>query len=495
MIQIKNIILVTITTFLFSINCSYTQRILTVGLGKVYNNPQDASRDALPGDTILIFPGNYPGGNFIENLRGTRNNRITLRGVDKNSVIFNGGSQSFHFVEAEFLTIQNFTVSGQTGNGMNIDDAGTYETPAKHILIENINFKDMNASGNNDMLKLSGLDSFEIRNCTFSNGSAGGSGIDMVGCHYGEIRNNKFINQGSNSIQAKGGTHSLSIYANSFQNGGQRSLNLGGSTGQAFFRPLNANYEAKDIIVHSNFFQGSDAPIAYVGSRNIVVTNNTFVNSTKWIFRILQESPDTSFYLSTANNTFSNNIIYSNNLSPTVNIGPYTSPNSFNIFNNLWYNSANSSWRGPTLPVVETGAIYGLNPLFLNLQTGNINLSSNSPAIGKGKGPVNYNDYYGRKFTNPPAIGASEYDPNTTTYQAYYDNVINIFPNPARSSLYIQSRIPIRSIQVYNLDGKLLHVKSNNFDRLDLTSFDSGIYCIKLIDEKNEQIQKVFIKI
>jgi len=58
-------------------------------------------------------------------------------------------------------------------------------------------------SGNNDLLKLSGLDYFEIRNCEFRNGAEGGSGIDMVSCHHGIIQGNHFENLGSNSIQCK----------------------------------------------------------------------------------------------------------------------------------------------------------------------------------------------------------------------------------------------------------------------------------------------------
>ncbi|MBK9982774.1 MAG: hypothetical protein IPP15_10180 [Saprospiraceae bacterium] len=66
---------------------------------------------------------------------------------------------------------------------------GTYATPAHHIKFENCTFRNIDATGNNDLLKLSGLDSFEIRHCVFLNGADGGSGMDMVGCHDGLIKN------------------------------------------------------------------------------------------------------------------------------------------------------------------------------------------------------------------------------------------------------------------------------------------------------------------
>ena len=105
-------------------------------------------------------------------------------------------------------------ISGQTGNGMNLDDGGSYESPSNHIRIKNCVFENINATGNNDLLKLSGIDSFWVSHCVFTNGAAGGSGIDMVGCHFGTIEDCSFSQLGSNSIQAKGGSADLMITRN-----------------------------------------------------------------------------------------------------------------------------------------------------------------------------------------------------------------------------------------------------------------------------------------
>ena len=71
-----------------------------------------------------------------------------------------------------------------------------------------------------------------------------------------------FGNQGSNSIQMKGGSSNLHIETNDFINGGQRALNLGGSTGAAF-RPANADYEAKDLLVTANILKGHILPLHF----------------------------------------------------------------------------------------------------------------------------------------------------------------------------------------------------------------------------------------
>ena len=325
---------------------------LDVRSGFPYATLGDAAFVALPGDTILVHEGTYSGGLFVGGLQGTTTDWIYILAAPGEEVIYSGGSNAWQFTDAAYLHIAGFIFQGQTGNGVNFDDGGSYETPAHHIVFDNCTFRDINASGNNDLLKLSGIDNFEIRNCVFLNGSAGGSGIDMVGCHDSSIHDNHFENQGSNSIQAKGGTSNIRIERNFFKNGGSRVLNLGGSTGLQFFRPLDAPYEAAELKVYSNVFIGSDAPIAFVGSINCEVVNNTLHLPTKWVLRILQETVDTSRFAPCGYNTFRNNIIYiDSRVSVECNIGPNTAPETFTFSNNFWFHSEDSGWPGPDLPV------------------------------------------------------------------------------------------------------------------------------------------------
>lgn len=474
------------------------QTVLRVGPGQIYSNPLQAAAVAKPGDTILIYPAIYTGPFFIENLKGTAEKWITLKGLIKDQVIFRGGSESLHFIDPNYLRISDLTIERQTGNGMNIDDGGTFNTVAKQVIVENCTFQDMAASGNNDMLKLSGLDSFNITKCNFINGSAGGSGIDMVGCHAGKINKNTFTNQGSNSIQMKGGSSNLHIEANYFINGGQRALNLGGSTGTAFFRPAGADYEAKDLLVSANIFEGAYTPIAFVGCRNGQVINNTIIRPQNWIMRILQESSDTSFYKSCANNTFSNNIVVvTNSLSTDVNVGPYTSPASFTFSNNLWYHLDRSNWTGPNLPKQETNGIRQQNPLFVDLNNKNYHLQTNSPAIAKG---INYPgvlfDYENKNFKNPPSLGAYE------TGMIIFNNDLNTLEsirwaydanNRTISIFNIQQ---VSQIQLFDLNGNSLNriINYSNQIILDLKDLIPGLYFIQLFNEKEQNVIKLLIQ-
>ena len=127
--------------------------------------------------------------------------------------------------------------------------------------------------GNRDAIKLSGVVEFTVRDCVFE--GWGGSAIDMVGCHDGLIERCRL--QGvegcsqDTGIQCKGGTSRITIRGCTLLDAGQRAINVGGSTGLEFFRPADADAEARAITVEGCRFRGSDAPIAFVGVDGAVV--------------------------------------------------------------------------------------------------------------------------------------------------------------------------------------------------------------------------------
>ena len=142
------------------------------------------------GDTITIHQGVYPGNVSIVNLLGNADNWIYIISAPGEKVIFQGSANAWQVTDAAYLVIKGIIFQQQTSNGLNIDDGGTYNTPSHHIVFDSCVFQDINATGNNDLLKMSGIDFFEIKNSRFLNGSSGGSGIDMVGCHEGIITGN-----------------------------------------------------------------------------------------------------------------------------------------------------------------------------------------------------------------------------------------------------------------------------------------------------------------
>lgn len=453
---------------------------------------QSAAKAALPGDTILIRAGIYTTPNYIPNLQGTPDKWITITAASGEEVIFRGQTTSIQFSDPAYLEISNLIFEGQTVNGVNIDDGGSYDTPAKFIRISNCEWRYINATGNNDMLKMSGVDNFWIYSCSFKNGSPGGSGIDMVGCHNGVVEKCKFENQGSNSIQTKGGSRNITIQKNLFIDGGLRSLNIGGSTGLQYFRPQNADYEAAEIFIYSNIFLGSQAPIAFVGAVNCEVINNTIYLPTKWAIRILQETTLDRFQ-KCGKNAFINNIVYVSNVAanPTINIGPNTEPTTFTFSNNIWFNRDNPNWTGPNLPVPESNGLININPLLTEDSAIGVNIDKSSPARTKGltvERPVE--DYLGNLFNNPRSIGAIEIEPLLSNFDVTIsEDPISIAIDPIYgfievSEYFSNRKNYFRSIQIFNVFGECMVTTSliNEYStqRISIEHFPVGTYFLKV---------------
>jgi hypothetical protein len=311
------------------------------------------------GTTLLLEPGVYSGNIYLRDIAGNDKQPIVIQGADPaNPPVFEGGSQAIHLANCSYVTLRHMKVRGFPTNGINIDDGGTFETPAHHIVVENLTIVDTGPTGNHDALKMSGVDHFLVRQCRFE--GWGGSGIDMVGCHHGRVEDCIFTGRTgfsqSNGVQLKGGTEDVLVQCCLFQHTGHRSVNLGGSTGRSFFRPRVLDYEAKNITVAGNHFVGSMAPVAWVTSDGGHVHHNTIIMPENWVLRILQESPDAQF-TPCHNGVFEHNlIVFDSRVQTFVNAGPRTSPETFRFQHNAWHDL--DRYREPSLPVPEINGLY-----------------------------------------------------------------------------------------------------------------------------------------
>ena len=318
-----------------------------------------ALRELAPGTTILLSPGVYQGGIYLQGAAGTEQSPIMIAGADPNNPpVFREGGQAMHLADCSHLVLKNLKAVGFPGNGINIDDGGSFETPAHHITLENVTILQTGPKGNHDALKMSGVDDFRIRHCHFE--GWGGSGIDMVGCHQGVIEDCTFVGQEgfsqSNAVQLKGGTENVLVQTCLFKNAGERAINLGGSTGLQFFRPKVGDYEARNITIAGNRFVGGPAPIAWVTADGGYVHHNTIVCPENWILRILQESSDSRFRPCHDGLFADNLIIYNSRIRDFVNVGPRTAPETFKFSHNAWHNLDGP--HKPTLPTAEKDGLY-----------------------------------------------------------------------------------------------------------------------------------------
>jgi hypothetical protein len=107
-----------------------------VGTNRQYTSLTPALAVTVPGDTIMIHEGIYPGGISIANLQGTIDNWIHIISAPSETVIFNGGINSWQITDGAYVHIKGIVFQQQKGNGLNIDDGGSYNTPSHHIVID-----------------------------------------------------------------------------------------------------------------------------------------------------------------------------------------------------------------------------------------------------------------------------------------------------------------------------------------------------------------------
>lgn len=328
---------------------------------------------AQPGDAIRVAPGTYKAGLRFSDVRGTAEQPITIEAADPEAgrPVFKGGNQGLHFADPAHLTLRGLVIEGVRYNGLNIDDGGEMDSTAVGITLENLTIRRVGPRGNCDGIKLSGVRRFVVRNCRVERWGDGGSGIDMVGCAEGRIVGCHLEHTGdtatSSGVQAKGGSRDIVIERNTFVHTGRRGVNLGGSTGERYFRPPltgdGDHVEAARITVGGNTFIGCNAPVAFTTSIDCTVEANLFVRPGKWVMRILQEKP-TDRFAATADGVFRRNVIVwrSAELARQVNIGPNTRPRTFRFAENLWYCTDRPDRSRPDLPTDETDGVHGTDP-------------------------------------------------------------------------------------------------------------------------------------
>jgi len=341
---------------------------------------------AKPGARILVAPGAYEGFQAA-GLQGTEQQRIVIAAEQREQPpVFRGGVQ---LSDAAYLDLCDLVIEGAPANGLNLDDGGSFETPAHHLRLLRIVVRDCGRGGNEDGIKLSGVDDFRLEDCTVERWGRGGSGIDMVGCHRGEIERctlrDREEQPASNGVQMKGGTSAVALRACRFEHAGSRAVNAGGSTGLQYFRPKPEGFEARALVIEGCTFIGSEAPIAFVGVDGALVRWNTFYRPRKWFLRILQETREPDFVACRGGKFSDNLVVYlASEVSTPVNVGPGTEPQSFEFARNFWYCSDAPARSRPQLPTPEKEPAGGADPRFLDAPKGDLRLAEDSPARAHG---------------------------------------------------------------------------------------------------------------
>jgi hypothetical protein len=351
--------------------------------GAPFQSIEQAANAATPGTAILLAPGGgHQSDQFLGDLRGTETAPIWIGGDPAQTLpVLDGGGEALHLSRPAYVIVHDLEVRNQTANGINADDGGDVddETAAHHVTIRDVFVHDVGGTGNQDCIKVSGVNDLYIYDSRLERcgGGQSGSGIDHVGCHRSIVARNEFVSMSGNAVQAKGGSTDVDVRQNRMRDPGERAVNLGGSTGFEFFRPslsmTAANAEARRIRAFDNVITGAmGAPFAFVGCIDCLVAHNAVSGTPRWAARILQETVSDATYTfepSGQGAVIGNSFVFDSTTvsGETVNVGANTAPQTFTFSHNLWLAADDPSQSTPALPVTEDGAVIGVGSAYAGL--------------------------------------------------------------------------------------------------------------------------------
>lgn len=73
--------------------------------------------------------------------------------------------------------------------------------------------------------------------------------------------------------------------------------------------------------------------------------------------------------------------------------------------------------------------------------------------------------------------------------------IFKIFPNPTSNTLYLklEDQLSQANVEIFDLNGKLVkkEVIKDNYNQIDISILNNGVYLVKVVNSKNEQIGKI----
>ena len=191
----------------------------------------------------------------------------------------------------------------------------------------------------------------------------------------------------------------------------------------------------------------------------------------------------------------------------------------------IWENSSgvyNSNWAGTCSPVYNYCLVQNLNPegtgnldgiltypnMFVNAiyysqaptTEGDYSLAAGSLCIDAGNNNFNNtaSDLAGnlRIYNGRIDMGAYEYGSTSPSIKNIDINAINIYPNPAQHTLYIQSSETIEQVNIYDISGRMLLTRefiSLPNQGIDVSNLAKGIYLVKVRTATGETLKRIVV--
>ena len=80
---------------------------------------------------------------------------------------------------------------------------------------------------------------------------------------------------------------------------------------------------------------------------------------------------------------------------------------------------------------------------------------------------------------------------SNTVYQL--DNTISVSPNPTNGNININSRFTIKSIELFDVQGRILEtsLEKSASTKINISDKQNGIYFLKINTEKGSKVEKI----
>jgi hypothetical protein len=245
--------------------------------------------------------------------------------------------------------------------------------------------------------------------------------------------------------------------------------------------------DVEDVFIYNNTFYNFNPSLSnwqahvFAGqSRNVNILNNIFYNNANTNMWASIECHNSTVGEITANY----NLYY--NIDPGRRLFWIDGGTSYDVEQWDTYKSATGKDANSPTPS---------DPLFIIVPT-NFGITQNSPARESGLAiAIVSTDYLGYQRSNPPDIGAYQYNDGslTSTSSIIKNEEVKIYPNPLNDFVSIKSEIGSK-ISVIDLSGVLLYERYSTESITTLScNLKSGVYMVHIVNINGKMLTKKII--
>ncbi len=73
------------------------------------------------------------------------------------------------------------------------------------------------------------------------------------------------------------------------------------------------------------------------------------------------------------------------------------------------------------------------------------------------------------------------------------EDTVSVYPNPASTIINLSTTLPLSSIEVYDVFGKLLFTKEKDLTRIDVKEYTPGVYFLVITSNNQQIVKKVIV--